>query len=349
MNTYDYLIVGAGLYGSTFAWRAKQDKKSCIVIDKRPYPGGNLYCENIEGIIVHKYGPHIFHTSNKETWNFVNQFTEFIPYTLQTVANYNGELYNLPFNMNTFYQLWGAETPQDAQKIINSQRLENNCNNLEEQALNLFGRDIYNKLIKGYSEKQWGIPCNELPSYIVKRLPIRFNFDNNYFNDIYQGIPINGYNSLINGLLEGIPLETNTDFFSIKDWKKVAKKLVYTGPIDKYFNYTFGPLRWRSLYWETQVLNVQNYQGVAIMNFTGKEPYTRIIEHKHFSKCITNKTVITKEFPIKEGDPYYPVDIDNPYSLITDPDVIFGGRLAEYKYYNMDQIIEKALYDYSRQ
>ncbi len=329
MNMYDYLIVGAGLYGSTFAWKAKQDGKSCLVIDKRNHIGGNIYCQ--DGI--HMYGPHIFHTSNKETWKLVNSFTPFTPYTLQTVANYNGELYNLPFNMNTFYQLWKVTTPEQAKEKIKQQLISCDANNLEGYALSHFGTDIYNKLIKDYTEKQWGISCSELPAYIIKRIPLRFTFDNNYFSDIYQGIA--DYNLLIEGLLKDITVKLNTDFFDIPDWRKIAKKLVYTGPIDKYFNYMFGPLRWRSLYWEIDTGD----QGVFIMNYTGKEPYTRICQYGN---------TLVKEFPTKQGDPYYPVDIDNPYSLITDPDVIFGGRLAEYKYYNMDQIIEKALYDYEK-
>ena len=340
---YDYLIVGAGLYGSVFAWRAKQDRKKCLIIDKRNHLGGNLYCEEINGILVHKYGPHIFHTSDKKIWDFINQFTEFKPFTLQTIANYNGRLYNLPFNMNTFYQLWKVQTPEEAKKIIESQKYKGIVTNLEEQALALVGKDVYNTLIKGYTEKQWGCKCSQLPPDIIKRIPLRFNFDNNYFNDIYCGV--GNYNKLISGLLEDVDCQLETDFFTLKGIE--FDKLVYTGPIDRYFDYMFGPLRWRSLRWETEILETENYQGVPIMNFTGEEPYTRIVEYKHFQSKSSPNTVIVKEFPMSTGDPYYPIDIDNPYSLITEPNVIFGGRLAEYKYYNMDQIIEKALYDYS--
>lgn len=327
---YDYLIVGAGLYGSTFAWKAKQNGYKCLVIDKRPHLGGNIYCEEINGTLIHKYGPHVFHTNSKYIWNFVNQFVEFKPYILQTIANNNGKLYNLPFNMNTFYQLWGVTTPEKAKEIINSQIIESNCENLEEQALSLVGTDIYNILIKNYTEKQWGLSCKELPAYIIKRIPLRFTFDNNYFNDTYQGIA--NYNILIQNLLKDIPVEINTNFQNIPNWRNIAKKLVYTGPIDEYYNNMFGSLRWRSLKWEIQ----EGQQGVFIMNYTDKKPYTRICEYGN---------LLVKEYPSKEGDPYYPIDIENPYSLITDEDVIFGGRLAEYKYYNMDQIIEKAIYD----
>lgn len=368
-NKYDYLIVGSGLYGATFAYRAKQQGKRCLVIDKRPYLGGNVYCENIEGINVHKYGAHIFHTNNKQVWDFVNSIVEFNRYTNCPVANYEGKLYNLPFNMNTFYQMWGVTTPNAAYQKIEEQKAEavsklqgREPANLEEQALTLVGKDIYEKLIKGYTEKQWGRSCTELPAFIIKRLPVRLIFDNNYFNDKYQGIPIGGYNKLIEELLEGIECKTDTDFFkTYKDnWQDIAEKLVYTGPIDEYFSYQLGKLDWRTVSFETEVIDKPNYQGNAVINYTEKEiPYTRIIEHKHFEKfgnevyeC--SKTVISKEYSTEYQDgmePYYPVNNDrndelaNKYRALAEKEknVIFGGRLGQYKYYDMAPVIEQVL------
>lgn len=340
---YDYLIVGAGLCGATYAYLLKQKGYKCLVIDKRSHIGGNLYCEEIEGILVHKYGPHIFHTSDKHVWNFVNQFMEFTPFTLQTIANNNGKLYNLPFNMNTFYQLWGTVTPQEAKEKIESQKFKGIPKNLEEKALSLVGEDAYNVLIKDYTEKQWGKKCKDLPSYIINRIPVRFNFDNNYFNDIFQGVA--NYNSLISGLLEGIEVQLNFNFFNLENWRSVANYLIYTGPIDQYWNYKLGKLEWRSLRFDEQILNVENFQGSAIVNYTDATPYTRIVEHKHFSKNSSDKTIITYEYPSLIGDPYYPINIDNPYSNLSEPNVIFRGRLGEYKYYDMDQIIKRVLYD----
>ncbi len=371
MNRYDYLIVGAGLYGATFAYRAKEMGKKCLVIDKRPHLGGSVYCENIEGINVHKYGAHIFHTSNKQVWDFVNSFVEFNRYTNSPIANYKGKLYNLPFNMNTFYQMWGVVTPEEAKAKIEEQKTEvvNNMKaagvteprNLEEQALILIGKDIYEILIKGYTEKQWGRKCTELPAFIIKRLPIRFVHDNNYFNDKYQGIPIGGFNKLINGLLEGVETKTNADFFKQRSyWESVADKIVYTGAIDEYFDYKLGKLEWRTVSFEEEVLDVPNYQGNAVMNFTEAEvPYTRIIEHKHFEMFGQEvydcpKTVISREYPMeyKEGlEPYYTVNDERNNALAEqyralaaqEKNVIFGGRLADYRYYDMAPIVERVL------
>ncbi|MBQ3690731.1 MAG: UDP-galactopyranose mutase [Bacteroidales bacterium] len=363
MSTYDYLIVGSGLFGVTFAYKAKQIGKKCLVIDKRPHIGGNVYCENIEGINVHKYGAHIFHTSNKKVWDFVNSFVPFNRYTNSPVANFKGKLYNLPFNMNTFYQMWGVTTPEEAAKKLEEQRKESKTDfpqNLEQQALNLVGKDIYETLIKGYTEKQWGRKCTELPSFIIKRLPVRMTFDNNYFNDSYQGIPIGGYNRLIDKLLDGIETKTNVDFFENRlELEKLAKKIVFTGQIDQFYDYKFGKLEYRTIRFETEILDVQNFQGNAVINYTeAKIPYTRIIEHKHFepenSAYSENKTVISKEFPSEwaEGsEPFYPVNDDKnttlyqKYKALADKEknVIFGGRLAEYKYYDMDDVIEKAI------
>ena len=375
---FDYLIVGSGLFGATFAYRAKQIGKKCLVIDKRPHLGGNVYCENIEGINVHKYGAHIFHTSNKEVWDFVNSIVPFNRYTNCPVANYKGKLYNLPFNMNTFYQMWGVLTPEEAKAKIEEQKTEavkmldgREPQNLEEQALTLVGKDIFEKLIKEYTEKQWGRKCTELPAFIIKRLPVHMVFDNNYFNDKYQGIPIGGYNKLIEGLLDGVECKTNFDFFkdsldssdscSLKDiWQKYADKLVYCGPLDQYFNYQYGELNWRTVRFETETKDCPNYQGNAVVNYTShNEPYTRIIEHKHFEMFGQEvfdcpKTVISKEFSTeyKEGmEPYYPVNDDQNNQLAEqyrqlaeqEKDVIFGGRLAEYKYYDMAPIVEKVL------
>ena len=366
---FDYIIVGSGLFGATFAYSAKQAGKRCLVIDKRLHLGGNVYCENIEGINVHKYGAHIFHTSNKEVWDFVNSIVPFNRYTNSPVANYKGKLYNLPFNMNTFYQMWGVTTPDEAKAKIEVQKAQavaalngREPQNLEEQALTLVGRDIFEILIKEYTEKQWGRKCTELPSFIIKRLPVRCVFDNNYFNDKYQGIPIGGYNRLIDGLLDGIECKTNVDFFDseYKDWRKYADKLVYTGPIDEFYDYCYGKLDWRTVNFETEVKCVPNYQGNAVVNYTShNEPYTRIIEHKHFEMFGQEvydcpNTVISKEFSIeyKEGmEPYYPVN-DDRNNLIAEKyralaaqeqNAIFGGRLAEYRYYDMAPIIEQVL------
>lgn len=389
MKKYDYLIVGSGLFGATFAHLAHKQGKTCLVIDKRPHLGGNIYCENIEGINVHKYGAHIFHTSNKEVWDFVNAIVEFNRYTNSPVANYKGKLYNLPFNMNTFYQMWGVTTPEEAQAKIDEQKAEavakmkadgvSEPRNLEEQAQVLIGKDIYERLIKGYTEKQWGRKCTDLPAFIIKRLPVRLVFDNNYFNDKYQGIPVGGYNKLIDGLLDGIDTMTSVDFFAdniqklaeyeessqkaglIKDcWQEIAEKLVFTGKIDQFYDYQFGKLNYRTVRFEQEIIDCPNYQGNAVVNYTEQEvPYTRVIEHKHFEMFgveVYNcpKTVISKEYSTewKDGmEPYYPVnDKENSelyaqYKNLADQekDVIFGGRLAEYKYYDMAPIIEKAL------
>lgn len=370
MTHYGYLIVGSGLFGATFAYKAKQAGKKCLVIDKRPHFGGNVYCEQTEGINVHKYGAHIFHTSNKEVWDFVNSLVPFNRYTNCPVANYHGELYNLPFNMNTFCQMWqDVKTPADAMAKIDEQRAEVAAKigdlaprNLEEQALMLVGRDIYEKLIKEYTEKQWGRPCTELPAFIIRRLPLRFVFDNNYFNDLYQGIPIGGYNVLIEKLLEGIETQTNCDFFkAYKDsWREIADQLVYTGPIDEYFDYKLGRLDWRTVTFKKRIENTPNYQGNAVINYTSHEvPYTRVIEHKHFeafgqSVYDNPKTVISEEYSTeyKPGmEQFYPVNDERNNALADqyrqlasqEKNVIFGGRLAEYKYYDMAPIIEKVL------
>ena len=369
MRTFDYIIVGSGLFGATFAYRVKQMGKKCLVIDKRSHLGGNVYCELTEGINVHKYGAHIFHTSNKEVWDFVNSIVPFNRYTNCPVANYKGNLYNLPFNMNTFYQMWGVLTPDEAKAKIEEQKVEavkmlngREPQNLEEQALTLVGKDIFEKLIKEYTEKQWGRKCTELPAFIIKRLPVRMIFDNNYFNDKYQGIPIGGYNKLIEGLLDGVQCLTNTDFFSseYRDWQKYADKLVYCGPLDQYFDYQYGKLNWRTVRFETETKDCANYQGNAVVNYTSHdERYTRIIEHKHFEMFGQEvydcpKTVISKEYSTeyKDGmEPYYPVN-DEQNNLLADryrqlalheKNVIFGGRLAEYKYYDMAPVIEKVL------
>ena len=368
---YDYLIVGSGLFGATFAYRAKQMGKKCLVIDKRPHLGGNVYCENIEGINVHKYGAHIFHTSNKQVWEFVNSIVEFNRYTNSPIANYKGKQYNLPFNMNTFYQMWGVLTPDEAKAKIEEQKAEavasmkaagvTEPRNLEEQALMLIGKDIYEALIKGYTEKQWGRKCTELPAFIIKRLPVRFIHDNNYFNDKYQGIPIGGYNKLIDGLLEDVETKINTDFFADRQyWESVADKIVYTGAIDEYFDYKLGKLEWRTVSFQEEILDTPNYQGNAVMNYTEAEvPYTRIIEHKHFEMFGEEvykfpKTVISREYSAeyKEGmEPYYTVNDERNNALAEqyrqlaakENNVIFGGRLAEYKYYDMAPIVEKVL------
>lgn len=363
MKLYDYVIVGSGLYGATFAHIAKQQGKKCIVIDKRHHIGGNLYCENIAGINVHKYGAHIFHTSNKKVWDFVTSIVDFNRYINSPIANYKGRIFNLPFNMNTFYQLWGTITPEQAMTVIKEQKIA--CNileprNLEEQAISLVGKDIYEILIKEYTEKQWGRDPKDLPSFIIKRLPVRFTFDNNYFNDIYQGIPIGGYNTLIDGLLKDIQVVCNTNYFENKEyWSSIADKIVFTGKIDEYFDYRHGKLEYRSLRFEEEVLDMNNFQGNAVVNYTSKDvPYTRIIEHKHFEFGTQDKTVITREYSQEWTDgqePYYPVNdeknsvIYTKYKRLADQEVdtIFGGRLAEYKYYDMHQIIEIILNKYS--
>lgn len=369
MFKYDYLVVGSGLYGATFAYRAKQMGKKCLVIDKRPQLGGNVYCERIVGINVHKYGAHIFHTNNKEVWDFVNSIVEFNRYTNSPVANYKGELYNLPFNMNTFYQMWGVTTPEEASAKINEQRAEalatlngSEPQNLEEQALTLVGKDIFKKLIKEYTEKQWGRNCKELPAFIIKRLPVRLIFDNNYFNDRYQGIPVGGYNKLIEGLLEGVECKTEVDFFNskYKDWQKYAEKLVYTGAIDEYFNFQLGKLDWRTVSFKTRIESIPNYQGNAVVNYTShNEPYTRVIEHKHFEmfgQAVYDcpNTVVSEEYSteyIESMEPYYPVNDDrnnklaDAYRMLAkkEENVIFGGRLGQYMYYDMAPVIEQVL------
>ena len=369
MKRYDYLIVGSGLFGATFAYLAHKQGKKCLVIDKRPHLGGNIYCEEVEGINVHKYGAHIFHTSNKNVWNFVNSIVEFNRYTNSPVANYKGKLYNLPFNMNTFYQMWGITTPEEVLSKIDEQKSEavahmkadgvTEPRNLEEQAQVLIGKDIYEKLIKGYTEKQWGRKCTELPAFIIKRLPVRLVFDNNYFNDKYQGIPVGGYNKLIDGLLKGVETKTNVDFFENRSfWEGIADKIVFTGKIDEFYNYQLGKLNYRTVRFETEVIDKPNFQGNAVVNYTEREiPYTRVIEHKHFEMFgqqvyDSPKTVISKEYSTewKDGmEPYYPVNdernnaLAEEYRKLAEKEngVIFGGRLAQYKYYDMAPVIEQ--------
>ena len=368
MDKYHYLIVGSGLFGATFAFFARKAGKKCLVIDKRPHLGGNVYCESIEGINVHKYGAHIFHTSNREVWDFVNGIVPFNRYTNSPVANYKGKLYNLPFNMNTFYQMWGVTTPDEARAKIEEQKEEamlalqgRTPANLEEQALSLVGRDIYEALIKGYTEKQWGRSCMELPAFIIRRLPLRFVFDNNYFNDSYQGIPVGGYNKLIDGLLEGVETHVNCDFFAHRsELTELAEKIVYTGQIDEFYGFCFGHLDFRTVSFEQEVKDTSNWQGNAVVNYTEREvPYTRIIEHKHFEmfgQAIYDcpKTVISREYSTewKPGmEPYYPVNdakndaLYQQYKALADKEdnVIFGGRLAEYKYYDMAPVVERAV------
>jgi len=356
---YDYLIVGSGLFGSIFAYEANKRGKKCLVIDKRDHIGGNIYTKEIEGINVHIYGAHIFHTSNKKVWDYINNFAEFNRYTNSPIAIYRDELYNMPFNMNTFNKLWGVKTPAEAKAKIESQIIESGITdpqNLEEQAIKLVGRDIYEKLVKGYTEKQWGTKATELPAFIIKRLPVRFTYDNNYFNDKYQGVPIGGYTRIIEKMLDGIEIRLNTDFFkNRKQFENIAEKIVFTGMIDEFYDYKFGALEYRSLKFEHEILNEENYQGNAVVNYTEYEvPYTRIIEHKHFEYGTQPKTVITKEYPAKwdKGDePYYPVNNDKnnelykKYKELADKEtnIIFGGRLAEYKYYDMHNVIEQAL------
>ena len=367
MVKYDYLIVGSGLFGATFAYCARQKGKRCLVIERRSHLGGNVYCENVAGINVHKYGAHIFHTSNKKVWDFVNCFVEFNRYTNCPVANYRGKMFNLPFNMNTFYQMWGVTTPAEAHQRIETSRkafvsLGREPQNLEEQAISLVGEDIYRTLIKDYTEKQWGRSCTELPAFIIRRLPLRFVYDNNYFNDAYQGIPIGGYNKLIEGLLEGVECLMKTDFFQseYRDWRRYARKLVYTGPLDEYFGYRLGRLDWRTVSFRTRVEPVANFQGNAVVNYTSHEvPYTRVIEHKHFEAFgpaveENPQTVISEEYSVeyKPGmEPYYPVNDVRNNALAEDyrklaeaeTDVIFGGRLAQYRYFDMAPIVEAVL------
>ena len=357
---YDYLIVGSGLFGSIFAYEANKKGKKCLVIEKRSHIGGNIYTENVEGIQVHKYGAHIFHTSNKEVWKYINQFAEFNRYTNSPVARYKDELYNMPFNMNTFHALWGVITPEEAKQKIEEEKKEAGITepkNLEEQAISLVGKTIYEKLVKGYTEKQWGKKATELPSFIIKRLPVRFTYDNNYFNDRYQGIPIGGYTQIIEKMLDGIEVRLDYDYFEHKDeLKNIAGKIIFTGPIDKFYDYQFGELEYRSLRFETEMLNTGNYQGNAVVNYTEYEvPYTRIIEHKHFDNTEDiDKTIITREYPAKwdkDKEPYYTINDEkntslyNKYKELSEKDdkVIFGGRLGQYKYFDMDKVIKEAL------
>lgn len=356
---YDYLIVGAGLFGAIFAYEANRQGKNCLVIDKRSHIAGNIYTENVEGINVHKYGAHIFHTSNKGIWKYINQFAEFNRYTNSPIAKYKNEVYNLPFNMNTFNKLWGVFTPEEAKQKIQEELLEHQIDepkNLEEQAIKLVGKTIYEKLIKGYTEKQWGMKATELPSFIIKRLPVRFTYDNNYFNDTYQGIPIGGYTNIVEKMLKGIDVKLNYDFFKhSNELKNISKKVVFTGPIDKYYNYCYGELEYRSIRFETEILNIDNYQGNAVVNYTDYEvPYTRVIEHKHFEFGTQIKTVISREYSEKwntDKEPYYPINNDRnnelylKYKELADKEknVIFGGRLGQYKYFDMNKVIEEAL------
>ncbi len=356
---YDYLIVGAGLFGATFACEATRRGHKCLVIDRRDHIGGNIYCESVEGINVHKYGAHIFHTSNKRVWDYVNQFAEFNRYTNSPIANYHGEIYNLPFNMNTFNKLWGVITPEQAQTKISEQRQNAGTGepqNLEEQAISLIGQDIYEKLIKGYTEKQWGRVCTDLPAFIIKRLPVRFTYDNNYFNDKYQGIPEGGYNVIIDKMLDGIEVRLATDFYQDREaFLKLANKVVFTGMIDEFYGYQFGNLEYRSLRFEHETLDLENYQGNAVVNYTDREtPFTRIIEHKHFEFGTQPKTVVTREYPAEwqiGDEPYYPINderndtVFKQYKALAEADsqVIFGGRLADYKYYDMHHVVYHAL------
>ncbi len=358
MKKYDYVLVGAGLYSGVIAYLAGQAGKSCLVLERRDHTGGNIYCEEIEGIHVHKYGAHIFHTSNKEVWQFVNSLAEFNRYTNSPIANYKGEIYNMPFNMNTFSKMWGIRTPEKAKTIIEEQRkaVPGEPKNLEEQAIKLVGKDIYEKLVKGYTEKQWGRDCSELPSFIIKRLPVRFTYDNNYFNDLYQGIPIGGYNVLTERLFEKADVQTGVDFLEDKEkYLAMGETVIYTGAIDAFYDYALGKLEYRTVRFETEVLDTDNYQGVAVVNYTDREtPYTRVIEHKHFEFGTQKKTVISREYSTdwKEGmEPYYPVndarnqELYQKYAALAEKEekVIFGGRLGEYKYYDMDKVIEAAL------
>lgn len=356
---YDYLVVGAGLYGAVMAHELHKRGKRCLVIDKRPHIAGNIYCEDIEGIHVHKYGAHIFHTSDKNIWDYMNQFAEFNNYINSPIAVYKDELYNLPFNMNTFSRMWGIRTPQEAKEMIESQVKETGITepkNLEEQGLSLVGKDIFEKLVKGYTEKQWGRDCKDLPAFIIKRLPVRFTYDNNYFNDRYQGIPIGGYTSIVEKMLDGIEVRTNTDFFEFrKENPDIAEKIIFTGMIDEYFGYQLGTLEYRSVRFETEVLDCDNYQGNAVVNYTEKEvPYTRVIEHKHFEFGKQEKTVISREYPSEWEvgmEPYYPVNDEKNTRLFEkykelakkEKNVTFGGRLGNYQYYDMDKVVAAAL------
>lgn len=356
---YDYLIVGAGLFGAVFAHEMTKAGKKCLIIEKRDHIAGNAYTELKENINVHKYGAHIFHTNNKEVWEYINQFADFNRFTNSPVANYKGELYNLPFNMNTFYQMWGVKTPAEAKDKIEEQKAEakvENPQNLEEQAISLIGKDIYEKLVKGYTEKQWGRKCSELPSFIIKRLPVRFTYDNNYFNDLYQGIPIGGYTKIVEKMLEGIEVKLNTDFFDDKQhWMDISDKVIFTGMIDEYYEYCYGELEYRGLNFEFETLDTENYQGNAVINYTDAEtPYTRIIEHKHFENSESPKTIITKEYPkswVKGEEAYYPMNDDKNSELFNkyvelskkEDKVIFGGRLGMYRYFDMWQVIDEAL------
>jgi UDP-galactopyranose mutase len=358
MKKFDYLIVGSGLFGSVFAHEATALGKRCLVVEKRNHTGGNIHCAEVEGVTVHQYGAHIFHTSDERVWNYINRFVTFNRYTNSPIANYKGEIYNLPFNMNTFSKMWGVRTPKEAMQKIKEQRsqMHGEPKNLEEQALRLVGRDIYQKLVKGYTEKQWGRNCRELPAFIIKRLPVRFTYDNNYFNDKYQGIPIEGYNAIIDQLLEGCEVKLQTDFNEHRsELSRLADKIVYTGMLDAYYDFRFGKLEYRSLRFENEIINEPDFQGVAVVNYTDREtPFTRIIEHKHFTFGTQPKTVITKEYPVdwQSGmEPYYPVNDTKNQALFRqyenlarqEPSVIFGGRLAEYRYYNMDQVVASAL------
>lgn len=358
MKKYDYVLVGSGLYSGVFAYLAGKKGKKCLVVEKRDHIGGNIYCEDVEGIHVHRYGAHIFHTSNREVWKFVNELAEFNRYTNSPVANYKGEMYNMPFNMNTFSRMWGVSTPVEAKKKIEEQKasVKGEPKNLEEQAISLVGMDLYQKLIKGYTEKQWGRDCKDLPSFIIKRIPVRFTYDNNYFNDLFQGIPVGGYNVIIDKLFEGCDIETGVDYLENKErYDGLGETVVYTGTIDAYFGYRYGKLEYRSLRFESETVDTDNYQGVAVVNYTDREtPYTRIIEHKHFEFGTQPKSVITREYPVtwSEGmEPYYPVndeknqELFQKYASLADGEknVIFGGRLGEYKYYDMDKVIESAM------
>ena len=358
MKQYDYILVGAGLFSGVINYLARQQGKKCLVVERRDHMGGNVYCEDVEGIHVHKYGAHIFHTSNKKVWKFVNDLVEFNRYTNSPIANYKGEIYNMPFNMNTFSKMWGVRTPQEAKAKIDQQRavIQGEPRNLEEQAISLVGTDIYQKLVKGYTEKQWGRDCKDLPSFIIKRLPVRFTYDNNYFNDAYQGIPMGGYNVLVDKLFEGADVELGVDFLANREkYEALGHTIIYTGAIDAYYDYCFGKLEYRTVRFETEVLDTDNYQGVAVVNYTDREtPYTRVIEHKHFEFGTQPKTVISKEYSTdwQEGmEPYYPVNDQRNQALYQqyaqkaaqESNVIFGGRLGEYKYYDMDKVIESAM------
>lgn len=355
---YDYLIVGAGFFGAVFAHEAQKQGKRCLVVERRGHIGGNCYTADVESIHVHRYGAHIFHTSDQQIWTYINQFCTFNNYVNSPIANYRGEIYNMPFNMNTFSRLWNISTPAEAKAIIDAQRADAPAQpqNLEEQAISLVGRDIYEKLVKGYTEKQWGRPCTQLPAFIIRRLPVRLRYDNNYFNDRYQGIPEGGYTPIFEKLLDGIDVRLNCDYFDHRDELRAqCRKVVFTGPIDRYFDYCYGPLQFRSLRFESEVLDMENYQGNAVVNYTDREtPYTRVIEHKHFEFGTQPKTVITREYPMDwhPGDePYYTVNDEENNQLYQryaalaerEPDVLFGGRLGEYKYYDMDKVIASAL------